>query len=228
MNLVDPDGEYIIIFDNDIRYDWQKNNGRWGLYDYDGNKYSGSNKFINQVGSALNELMASGETGYNLIETLSNLQAILRIYNLYDVQDRGYNGTCHVNGDIVWDADNPESVPTTKEPQSNAIINLGHELAHVKYRFENGPEGDWFHDDLEKPVPISEIYTTHYENKIRAEMGQPLRTHYAKDENENENENGNGIGKPIIHPRKRASIYYDAFGYTTYEELSKNILPFIY
>ena len=222
VNLVDPDGEYIIIFDNDIRYDWQKNNGRWGLYDYDGNKYSGSNKFINQVGSALNELMASGETGYNLIETLSNLQAIIRIYNLYDVQDRGYNGTCHVNGDIVWDADNPESVPTTKEPQSNAIINLGHELAHVKYRFENGPEGDWFHDDLEKPVPISEIYTTHYENKIRAEMGQPLRTHYAKDEN------GYGIGYPIIHPRKRASIYYDAFGYTTYEELSKNILPFIY
>ena len=140
VNLVDPDGEYIVIFDNDIRYDWQKNNGRWGLYDYDGNKYSGSNKFINQVGSALNELMASGETGYNLIETLSNLQAILRIYNLYDVQDRGYNGTCHVNGDIVWDADNPESVPTTKEPQSNAIINLGHELAHVKYRFENGPK----------------------------------------------------------------------------------------
>ena len=35
-------------------------------------------------------------------------------------------------------------------------------------------------------------------------------------------------GKSIIKPETRASIYYDAFSYTTYEELSKNILPFIY
>ena len=74
---------------------------------------------------------------------------------------------------------------------------------------------------IDKSVKRSEIHTTHIENVLRANMGLPLRTHYAIDEN------GNGIGKPIIHPETRASIYYDAYGHTNYKRLRKDT-PFIY
>ena len=231
VNLVDPDGKYIVVYDNRIRYDWQKHNGSWGLYDYDGNKYSGSNKFINQVGSALNEIMASGETGYNLIETLSNHREVFRIYNLNDVRSDEYTETCFSNTHIVWNIDTPESVPTTTGSSSNAVVNLGHELAHAQYKHVlNGKNKRWFRIStwdkdkeryIDEPVKRSEIHTTHIENVLRANMGLPLRTHYAIDEN------GEGIGKPIIHPETRASIYYDAYGHTNYKRLRKDT-PFIY
>lgn len=233
VNLVDPDGKYIVVYDNRIRYDWQKHNGSWGLYDYDGNKYSGSNKFINQVGSALNEIMASGETGYNLIETLSNHREVFQIYNLNDVRSDKYTETCFSNTHIVWNIDTPEAVPTTDGPSSNAVINLGHELAHAQYKYVLKKEEDieWFsvrtwdskkQQIVNKSISISEIHTTHVENILRAKMGLPLRTHYAKDEY------GYGTGNPIIQPGTRASIYYDSYGKTSYVELEEDIPPFIY
>ena len=136
VNLVDPDGKHIVVYDNRIRYDWQKNNGSWGLYDCDGNKYSGSNEFINQVDSALTELMVSGKTGRRLIKTLSRLKIDFRIYNFKDVKEMGYPGTCITkNGEIIWNIDTPEAVPTTDGPSSNAVVNLGHELAHAQYKY---------------------------------------------------------------------------------------------
>ena len=232
VNLVDPDGKYIVVYDNRIRYDWQKHNGSWGLYDYDGNKYSGSNKIINQVGSALNEIMASGATGYNLIETLSNHREVFQIYNLNDVRSDKYTETCFSNTHIVWNIDTPEAVPTTDGPSSNAVINLGHELAHAQYKYvlKHDEDIEWFsvrtwdskkQQIVKKSISISEIHTTHIENVLRANMGLPLRTHYAIDKN------GEGIGKPIIHPETRASIYYDAYGHTNYKRLRKDT-PFIY
>ena len=231
VNLVDPDGKLICVTVGTEVYFWRQLNNKWGFYNGDDVKYSGSNKFINQVGCALNEIMASGETGYNLIESLSNRREVFQIYNLNDVRSDKYTETCFSDTHIVWNIDTPESVPTTTGSSSNAVVNLGHELAHAQYKYVlNGKNKTWFRIStwdkdkeryIDESVKRSEIHTTHIENVLRANMGLPLRTHYAIDEN------GNGKGRPIIHPETIASIYYDAYGDTDYKRLRKDT-PFIY
>ena len=150
-----------------------------------------------------------------LVEYLSNHISEIQLFNTSISRWQ--------KGKLGWNINNPEAVPTTEGLQANAIVNLGHELAHAKYSFNNNDtEHKWEHYDLGISTSISEIYTTHYENKIRSEMGLPLRTHYFKDEY------GNGVGNPIIRPKTRASIYYDASGHTNYKQLKKNIPPYIY
>ena len=214
VNLVDPDGEIIkVVADGEIHY-WREYNGVWGFYSRTDKIYAGTNNFVNAVSGALMQIGQS-LSGFQLIKYLSNHEKDIMLYN---TSRSGY-----LDGKLGWNTNNPEAVPTTEGLQANAIVNLGHELAHAKYSFNNnGTEHKWEHYNLGISTSISEIYTTHYENKIRSEMGLPLRTHYFKDEY------GNGVGNPIIRPKTRASIYYDASGHTDYKRLKKKIPPYVY
>ena len=215
VNLVDPDGEKIEVITNGEIHLWREYNGKWGFYNKDNELYIGDDEFVNAASAALTHLMKYSSTGFELVEYLSNHISKIRLFN---TPKSGWQ-----KGKLGWNINNPEAVPTTEGLQANAIVNLGHELAHAKYSFNNnGTKRKWYHYDLGISTPISEIYTTHYENKIRSEMGLPLRTHYFKDED------GNGVGNPIIQPETRASIYYDASGHTNYKRLKKNIPPYIY
>lgn len=215
VNLVDPDGEKIQVITNGEIHLWREYNGEWGFYNKDNELYIGDDEFVNAASAALTHLMKYSSTGFELVEYLSNHISEIKLYNTTDC---GW-----LNGNLGWNINNPEAVPTTEGLQANAIVNLGHELAHAKYSFNNNDtEHKWEHYNIGLSTSISEIYTTHYENKIRSEMGLPLRTHYFKDEY------GNGVGNPIIRPKTRASIYYDASGHTNYKRLKKNIPPYIY
>ena len=75
----------------------------------------------------------------------------------------------------------------------------GDKLAHARYKWEGGKDKIWY-----DKVNISEIYTTHIENKIRAEQKAPLRTHYGYD-----NEKRVAYGR-IIDKSGNFSLYYTA------------------
>lgn len=214
VNLVDPDGEKIKVIANNEEHYWREYKGEWGFYNEDNKLYSGDNEFVKAASEALTHLMIYSSTGFELVEYLSNHISVIQLLN---TPKSGW-----LNGNLGWNINSPEAVPTTEGLQSNVFVNLGHELAHAKYSFNNGPKRNWYHNDLGISTPISEIYTTHYENKIRSEMELPLRTHYLIDKD------GNGVGNPIIQPETRASIYYDASGHTDYKQLKKNIPPYIY
>ena len=63
----------------------------------------------------------------------------------------------------------------------------------------------------ETNISISEIYTTHIENKIRYELGLPLRTHYTSDEK------GYGIGEYLI--KDGESLFYDKNEKTNFKRI---------
>ncbi|MBE6195273.1 MAG: hypothetical protein E7140_06045 [Rikenellaceae bacterium] len=200
VNLVDPDGEIIkVVADGEIHY-WREYNGVWGFCSRTDKIYAGTNNFVNAVSGALMQIGQS-LSGFQLIKYLSNHEKEIMLYN---TSRSGY-----LNGKLGWNINSPEAVPTTEGLQSNAIVNLAHELAHAKYEFDEMPEGVWF-EYIKKNGEIgtvnkSEIYTTHYENKIRSEMGLPLRTHYAIFPE--------GCDNPsqIIDPITRKCLYYNIF-----------------
>ena len=201
VNLVDPDGEKIEVITNGEIHLWREYNGEWGFYNKDNELYIGDDEFVNAASAALTHLMKYSSTGFELVEYLSNHISEIRLFN---TSISGWQ-----KGKLGWNINNPEAVPTTEGLQSNAIVNLGHELAHAQYEFTGGEKGTWFKyinkEGEIKEVKKSDIYTTHYENKIRSEMGLPLRTHYAIFPE--------GCDNPsqIIDPNTRRSLYYNVY-----------------
>ena len=80
---------------------------------------------------------------------------------------------------IKWNPNGNQRVPTTEGEQASNEATLGHELAHIKYNWDGGKQKPWMVTNG-KQINISEIYTTHIENQIRAEHNLPLRTFYKK------------------------------------------------
>ena len=112
-------------------------------------------------------------------------------------------------------------------------MTLAHELAHVLFNWTNGSTDIWitreqFKDNFGGNIPhdisISDIFTTHMENQIRAEHGQPLRTHYINDTF------GRGIGPELINQSNNGvfSVYYDKNSQTNYKLLKSNVTPLYY
>lgn len=126
---------------------------------------------------------------------------------------------------ISWNYLSPESVPVISGLHSNATINLAHEMTHARYSLSGGEKKTWFTMLTSKgyrDINISEIYTTHIENIIRAAKAYPLRTYYAIDQN------GDPHGPSIINPITRESRYYKADGSTNFKRINKKSVPYVY
>ena len=231
VNLVDPDGKMIGVKVGTEVYFWRQLNNKWGFYNGDDVKYSGSDKFIKKVEKAFRKIMRSKHAGQNLIKTLSECSDYIYIneYNAehskkLEIDARTY---CWGN-EISWDIDNPEEVPTTAGYKATAYINLAHELAHARYNIENkdAPDIIWFpyydSDGDGHVVYTSEIYTTHIENMIRSELYLPLRTHYTI------LPEGSDYTSAIINPETGRSLYFINEWYTNNTELPSNVLGYAY
>ena len=136
VNLVDPDGEKIKVIANDEIHFWREYNGEWGFYNNDNELYIGDDEFANAASAALTHLMKYSPTGFELVEYLSNHISEIQLLN---TPKSGWH-----KGNLGWNINNPEAVPTTEGLQANAIVNLGHELAHAQYEFTGGEKGTWF------------------------------------------------------------------------------------
>lgn len=75
-----------------------------------------------------------------------------------------------------------------------------------------------------KDIMRCEIYTTHMENLLRADMGLPLRTHYGLRKIGNDY-----VGvEPIIYPGIKTSRYVDVTGKIHYYGLPISIVGYKY
>ncbi|MBU3661407.1 MAG: hypothetical protein FGM14_16185 [Flavobacteriales bacterium] len=149
-----------------------------------GEKYDGSDKFIEQSVNALNQTYNGGNSGKKLIENLNSIKNEVLINNSTKNYAKGYeiywnpNGT---NGGI-------DEKGTIKRP---VFLGLAHELAHAEDYDQNKTNYllgvDMYADWSENGVVVgseAEKYATHIENKIRFENKIPLRTHYGLEENQ--------------------------------------------
>ena len=222
VNLVDPDGRKIVINDGTKIYTWKNIDNQWGFYDAENNLYSGNIEYVNEYSNALMELLNTN-TGNELVMPLANDEDFI-VELLYDEElPTFYND---INKTINWKYKNPESVPTTDGRSADAIVNLAHELAHALYHMEgNNTRRIWYFMPTNNPeiafgVKRSEIYVTHFENKLRAEKNLPLRTYYSDSRDQF------GILHPIIKDGK--SLYYNISGRTRFRKIYRKKNRFLY
>lgn len=218
---MDPDGMRIFITNNGIdgiEYQWKEVEGIWGFYDTNDNLYSiGESQFVDIVSRCLSELMTT-KTGSSLVQDLvkhSESVFICGGMNAYDSSKKA----------VGFNPSNLEPVPVEGGMNSDFSSTFIHELAHALYDISGGEAKQWFtvpQGDDYKEVRISEIFTTHIENKFRAEKELPLRTHYAKDEFDRP------CGPIIVAPGTKRSRYYRSDGTTNYKRLKKNETPYEY
>lgn len=212
---IDPDGRTIRVSDytNNIKtdYEWKEYEGIWGFYDSYNNIYADNDTFIGQLSRALMKLMNGGETGKELVSNLSGMTDIITI-------SRGKNVYMEESSTVGWNPNGGSNVPTQMGENSNvAFVSLGHELGHAwDYTQKTANSTSWIYGGTygTKDIPNSEIYSTHMENKIRAENGLQLRTHYLV------NTDGKGAGPRIIDSKGR-SICYNTGNTTNYKSVKK-------
>ncbi len=176
INNSDPTGERIkaVAPDRDgnaVEYFWEERDGVWNFYDSSGTAYSGNDEFMTSLTSAMGFLM-EGEAGYGLVSSLVNNDIVMQIWKSKGESYASINA-------IRWNPNGNQIVPTTEGEQVSNEATLGHELAHIKYNWDGGKQEPWMVTNG-KQINISEIYTTHIENQIRAEHNLPLRTFYKK------------------------------------------------
>lgn len=187
---------------NAQRVGWKEVEGVWEFYDEDNNQIN-KNLFIDMVSSYLSELMTTN-TGSSLVKEL-----VEHSESVYIVA--GKNGYDSSKKAVGFNPINVESVPVEGGMNSDFSATFIHELAHALYDISGGETKQWFtvpQGENYKVVNISEIFTTHVENKFRAENELPLRTYYAK------NEYNQPYDPPIVAPGTRQSRYYKSDGTT--------------
>ncbi|MDF7821456.1 M91 family zinc metallopeptidase [Runella sp. MFBS21] len=179
LRYTDMNGDSLVInyFDTNsqeqrVHYGYTQQGG-YNFYNADGTAYTGGDKFINQVGSALARL-GLGKEGRQMIDFLSNDAQVVSIAqggNQYD------DNTHTVGFNPNSKADIPTEGGVNGLAKSPSYISLGHELAHTEDHLKGtlNKNKTWVGtiNYLE-----AEKYSTHRENQFRSENGLPLRTHY--------------------------------------------------
>jgi hypothetical protein len=150
--------------------------------------------------------------------------------NNTEIAQRSMNKADEQNGSyVLWNPNGSTSAPDQKgSTQRPSYVGLGHELAHIQdvwkgtinrgtWQTGTDPNGNSY------SIPNAEIYSTHMENRIRAEHGLPLRVSY-------------GVGlngsidwsTRIIRSGTSQSLFYDQNGNTNFRTLKKRQSPFTY
>lgn len=221
---IDVNGDSIFVtalIDNESRktltMHYGQIDGKWGLIN-NGKIYNGGG--AKKITEALNDIRTGGEFGASYIGDLVKGE-----YNVTIFEHSGRNTT--QGSDIYADPDYPQLAPT--ESGTKAIpfrITLGHELDHASNHAKGITFGNWTSvsgPEGKRAISQSEISATHIENRIRAEQGLPLRTHYAR---------YIGDGSPIQDTRildnKGRSLYYRSDNSSSLPKLVPKKERFIY
>ena len=203
----------------------QDSKGNYGFLDSKGNSYSGNDKFVGQLTTALGDLSQGGPTGAELVNDLmtstNNTEVVNRKVNRVDTQNGAYI--------ILWNSNGTNGGPdqngsTTRQ----SFIGLGHEMAHIQDIWSGTINNNtWVTEPSSSGqtinIPYAELYATHIENKLRAENNIPLRASYSSYET-----GGIDPNTRIIRANTNESIYYNKYGHTNYLPLKQNEIPFHY
>jgi hypothetical protein len=228
IKFIDINGDSILVYSGGQRYyyGYTEKTG-YGMYDKNGQLYLGNDKALNAVNGALARL-SLGKEGKSLVEDLMNSAT----HNTQILAINGVkNGADPSQGSYVrWDPNNTTSGgPDQKGSRvRESYIGLAHELGHVQDIWRGTVNhGNWqtVQDENGNNVPIeySEIYSTHVENKIRAENGVPLRVSYCVDPAGNPDNQTR-----IIRVGTSESLYIQQNGTINYTGLKKSFSPYKY
>ena len=152
-------------------YYGQDANGNSGFIGADGKIYSGNDKFVTDLSTALGTLSGKS-SGKELVDALTSDKKSLTIE-----QTAGMT-TFSTSGKLLWNNDGTKiDVETTAGKQSaSSFIELGHDLAHAQDLFKGTfDKTEWIKGS---GVLNAEKFSMHIENKIRSEHGMSLRTIY--------------------------------------------------
>ncbi|MCT4613477.1 MAG: M91 family zinc metallopeptidase [Marinifilaceae bacterium] len=198
--FIDVNGDYIFINgEDDKRYKYESgslysknDDGDWVEYKAEKGSYLATIQVV------LNKL-AIGEDGESLVGFFTGEKNHINFRQRKEGEEG--SGNQQSGWSVVTDK-NPEGgiIPTEEGLSKSPLhVAVGHEMAHRQDRI-NGTFSDkpWYKISGFE-IPEAEKYATHYENKIRAEQGLPLRTHYSRD-----NTQGNG---PVIIQNGKSSFY---------------------
>ena len=202
INAIDVNGDSIWVREiNTTTKSWNKYHydiGASQFKDSSGKAYNGANNVL----EALNTL-ASQPAGKELVTALSASEQNVLIIPSSNRNSEGGNAEEYASY-VKW-------IPNKDAAfGGGSFISLGHELAHSLDRINGTMDmNTWYSVEGEKGepkhIPNAEKYATHFENRIRAEHGVKLRTHYSKDTNNNPS--GGRILRNGNH-----SIFFDSQG----------------
>jgi len=195
------------VFYNDVLGDTIRITSAGGNTTYtQGMSYNGNDKFIKQTVDALNTLNSKNTGG----EMLTDLSSSKTDYSIMQVAQRkgsstfgnGYDDNLKAIG--FNPSTNSGGIDENGSTSSKAFISLGHELAHA-WDADNGTldKSPWYTQG-NSVIRNAEKFSTHIENKIRAEHGIPLRKYYGID-----NSQGNSIGTGLLLNKEGRSLFYN-------------------
>ena len=171
----DPTGMFITANDEDDReYVFDPEEGIFT--DFLGN--TSDNFFIEELTTAISEI-SSTNTGKELVNYLATSEKEVKVtytpaldndMDVGSIYNKIFWNPYSYNGGPSQFADNPLERPP--------FIGLAHEMAHAERDAKGLGTGNYGFIYGDSKLPYDEIYATHIENKIRAQSGVPLRTHY--------------------------------------------------
>jgi hypothetical protein len=224
---IDPTGMWIQYSDSTGTYRY--NDGQWEQYQTSGanagsyTAYTAAKgSFMEGVLNGLNKLN-NNVTGNGLLDFFANDNN-----NAFIVS--GEKNTANISnsarGEITLSSTFQGSdIPTEHGVRTSPFwLDIGHELSHRQDVLKNGSakaEATWLtNPETGESISASEIYATDMENKMRADRGLPLRTHYVS-----VSQNGIPIGgwepSRILRSGTRTSTFYG----TTYRSTPKILIP---
>ena len=213
VRFIDPDGRKIFAWASDTKryYEWKLVNNKWGFYDSQNNLYDGTDPEMLKLQNSLNLLISGGASGFLLV---CNVVASEKSIEIKFSKNSYYNSE---SSTLFW-LPNPVKnthCTVTRNGIENYVpfIGLAHELAHALNDINGQSDVNpmWVYNDGNnmEAATYDEIFATQWENKIRAEHGFPLRTHYFQE---------TGNGSLLIDSQNRA-LYMNIK-----ERISYNIL----
>lgn len=162
----------------------------------DGTEYTGKNKFVNSTIEALNKI-SSKEDGAQLVNDFvkdDGLTEIMEGENKFEINSKQQK--------LQWDPNNTSGgLDQNSGTPRPSFIGLAHELAHIHDKLDKIMDQNVWFPMGKKQIYNYEKYSGHWENKIRAEHGIPMREFYGK-------YNGTWMGRYLI-PGTRKDANYD-------------------
>jgi|GEM_PF-2061216 len=172
------------------------------LYNKDGTEYTGKIRgFLKQTVDALNKIREGGEAGEELISSLQNAEEHINIFKGTDNKAAKDGSTNNV--DVFWNpSDRDSGFDENGDRSRPSFIGLAHELAHADDFREGAANVRTRRWDIglgTQNPRLHEQDALHWENRIRAENGIPLRVAYGV-------YNNKPIGRVLI-PGTRMSAF---------------------
>ena len=175
INFIDPSGQRIIVWEDEVEWEYRVENGTGGLYNANGDKYSGDSMILEN----LEEIRTANDLGEKMINALtgSDKDVILKTGTVNKINITDTN-----TFDISWKQLDYMGPPGLEKGEINEIRSptsaLAHELGHAYDYILPETQTKKYIKSLHPNITPDEIIPCVIENTIRTSLGDPGRMSY--------------------------------------------------